>query len=657
MSNDEVYLGADVCRDLQQAESREWWLTNGIGGYASGTVAGVLSRRYHGLLVAPLHPPLGRYLLFAKADAVLIDKHRETCLHANRWGGGAVDPRGYENTAFFRLDNSMPVWRFEVDGLGIEQRIWMDHGENRTHVAYRWVDGEREEAPRIRVGLIASFRDHHWVSAPGGFSIYTEALVKGLRLHLPEGRYVDIHSEYGTLVRDDTWIENFYLALEHERGMEEIDAHLRVGFVDISLEPGQWCGISIGLDGIGDGDLDASLAAEQARRAALAGPDDAPSWIRELTLAADAFLFHRRTPGEPDKASVIAGYPWFGDWGRDTMIALPGLTLATGRYDFAKDILQTFAGYVSEGMLPNVFPGHGETPEYNTVDAALWYIEAWRAWLEITGDRATLEAVFPVLADVIQAYRDGTRFGIQMDSSDGLIRAGEPGQQLTWMDARVNGREVTPRHGKPVEINALWYNALRGMEQVASALGQPADEFSWLADNARKGFSRFQRDGDVGLYDVLDGPDGNDATIRPNQIFAVSLPFPPLDDEKRRRTVVAECREHLLTPYGLRSLSPSDDRYVGRYIGGVAERDGSYHQGPVWGWLLGHYTMAEYRLTGDADAARRRLEPIVTHLSEAGLGQVSEIFDGDAPHTPRGAPAQAWSVACTLEAWWRLSSG
>ena len=305
-------------------------------------------------------------------------------------------------------------------------------------------------------------------------------------------------------------------------------------------------------------------------------------------------------------------------------------------------------------MLPNVVPGSGETPEYNTVDAALWYVEAWRAYVEASGDEQALRRVFPVLAEIVRAYREGTRYGIALDLADGLIRAGEAGVQLTWMDAKVGDWVVTPRIGKPVEINALWYNALVAMQGFAVRLGTDPGAYAELAERAAAGFRRYVRTDGAGLLDLLDGPEGDDSSIRPNQILAVSLAASPLSAQ-HQAGVVAACGQVLLTSYGLRSLAPSHPAYRGHYLGGVWERDGAYHQGPVWAWLLGHYALAEYRVTGDAGLALSRLAPMADHLSDAGLGSVSEIFDGDPPHSPRGAPLQAWSVACTLEAWWRLS--
>ena len=381
----------------------------------------------------------------------------------------------------------------------------------------------------------------------------------------------------------------------------------------------------------------------------------APEWIAQLVLAADGFVVARPLTNVPDGESVIAGYPWFGDWGRDTMIALPGLTLATGRHDSARRILLTFARFVDRGMLPNHFPGSGETPEYNAVDGTLWYFEAWRAYFDAASDATSLRQAYPVLEEMVEWHVRGTRFGIGVDPTDGLLRAGEPGVQLTWMDAKVGERVVTPRIGKPVEVNALWYNALVIMSGFAERLGHDSARYRGLAARVRAGFTRFVNPATGGLFDVIDGPNGDDPTVRPNQILAVSLPHTPLDPADQAK-VVALCGRELLTSYGLRSLSPDHPDYKPRYAGGVAERDGIYHQGSVWAWLLGHYALAVHRVTDDAAAAQSYLEPMRDHLYDAGLGTVSEIFDGAAPHLPRGCPAQAWSVACVLEAWWRLEA-
>jgi len=331
------------------------------------------------------------------------------------------------------------------------------------------------------------------------------------------------------------------------------------------------------------------------------------------------------------------------------MISLPGLTLATGRSETARRILETFASFVSQGMLPNVFPGAGDRADYNTADASLWFFEAWRTYFDATADLAALRRVFPILSDMIEWHRKGTRYGIGVDPTDGLLKAGAAGVQLTWMDAKVGDWVVTPRSGKPVEINALWYNALRAMGSFAGRLAEP-DSFSAPADIVKRSFARFVRPDGEGLYDVIDGPNGDDASIRPNQILAVSLPHSPLNSDDQAR-VVRVCRHHLLTAYGLRSLAPGSPEYHKRYGGSVLERDGGYHQGPVWAWLLGPFSLAVYRVTGDAEAAQAVLASISDALRDQAVGTLGEIFDGDPPHHPRGAPAQAWSVACTLDAW------
>jgi len=450
----------------------------------------------------------------------------------------------------------------------------------------------------------------------------------------------------GDYFADASWYRQFQYDEERARGLdftEDLAAPGKFTFplsarAVLAFGTGSGAGSDIALPLLNTSPercWDSIDASERRRRAAF------PS---SLHRAADDYIVARG-----GGKTIIAGYPWFGDWGRDTMISLPGLTLATGRADVARRILKTFASFVSEGMLPNVFPGAGDHPAYNTADASLWFFEAWRAYVDATGDVASLREVFPVLSDMIGWHQRGTRYGIGVDATDGLLKAGVAGVQLTWMDAKVGDWVVTPRIGKPVEINALWYNALRVMSAFATLVGEP-DHFSAPAEAAKRSFARFVRaDGD-GLFDVIDGPQGDDASIRPNQIFAVSLPHSPLAPDAQARTVQV-CRRHLLTAFGLRSLAPGSPGYHPAYGGGVLERDGGYHQGPVWGWLLGPFCLAAYRVSKDAIAARAVLDAMSDALEDQGIGTIGEIFDGEAPHRPRGAPAQAWSVACTLDAW------
>jgi predicted glycogen debranching enzyme len=380
-----------------------------------------------------------------------------------------------------------------------------------------------------------------------------------------------------------------------------------------------------------------------------------PAWLEQLVLAADQFVVKRVLPGEPDGHSVIAGYHWFGDWGRDTMIALPGLTLTTGHPRIARQILLAFSQFVDAGMLPNNFPDAGGKPEYNTIDAALWYFEAVRQYVQATSDVNTLEKLFPVLAGIIEAHVAGTRYNIHVDPADGLLYGGGPGVQLTWMDAKIGDWVVTPRIGKPVEINALWINALESMVQFTKTLKLPAVRYEALSAAAKAGFTKFWNASRNYCYDVIDSPGiGNDASLRPNQILAVSLPFSPLTIEQQE-SVVDVCRVELLTPVGLRSLGSHEPGYVAHYRGGPRERDAAYHQGTAWGWLLGPFALAHFRVYQDKAAARRFLEPQVEAITFYGLGSLAEIYDAEHPFTPGGCIAQAWSVAELLRTWETLS--
>jgi predicted glycogen debranching enzyme len=645
--------------DLAVDERREWWLANGRGGYAGGTVALSLTRRYHGLLVAPVDPPLGRVLILTKADATLQLGGARYALFTNRWGGGAIDPEGHKLLDSFRLDGTIPVWRFRCGEATVEHRIWMEPGADTVYCAWR-LEGEAPGAT-LAVTFLANGRDHHGDTWPDTFTPQISGDDATLTVAVPGRFALRIAGTGGQIAPRRDWYGNFDLPVERERGLNDRDSHLHVGDGFLPLQPGAWAGYVASLDPNASPDLDAALDRRRAHdRAVLeealaADPvfAGAPGWVMRLVLADDLYRIARLLPGEPHGRTIIAGYPWFGDWGRDTMIAMPGLGLAVGRFERARPVLETFARCTDRGMLPNVFPGDGSAPQYNSVDAALWFIEAWRAYVAASGDEAALRRAFPVLASIVENYTRGTRYGIAVDPADGLLRAGEAGVQLTWMDAKVGDWVVTPRIGKPVEVNALWFNALVAMAELAERIGLPGGDYRTAADKAKAGFARFVRADGRGLYDVIDCPNGiDDASLRPNQVFAVSLPASPID-LAQQRAVLDACAP-LATPYGLRSLAPDDPNYRGAYTGGPAERDSAYHQGTVWAWLLGPWALAQYRVTGDAAAAQALLWPISDHLRDAGLGQVSEIFDGDPPHTPRGCPAQAWSVACTVEAWWKL---
>ncbi len=497
-----------ICGDLGQAERREWWIANGRAGYAGGTIAGSLTRRYHGLLIAPVASPLGRRLILAKADTTLRAGARSWPLFTNRWKSGAVAPAGFVRIAGFHLDCSVPVWTYEIEDRRVEARIWMEPGAHTTYAAWRlWPEaGAPEKGFSLRVALLANNRDHHGTTPVGGFD--PELRVDGDSLVVTDAGLfsLTIRAPGGNIVAKHDWYRDFDLPMEAERGLPSNDNHLCVGEVTLPLVAGEWRGIVASLEP----DPAADIATALLRRldhdravistALASGPAMARAspWIARLAVAADAFLFSRPLANQPDGQSVIAGYPWFGDWGRDTMISLPGLTLATGRPATALRILRTFASFVSDGMLPNVFPGAGDRADYNTADASLWFFEAWRAYVDATEDTAALRDVFRILSDMIEWHQRGTRYGIGVDPADGLLKAGAAGVQLTWMDAKVGDWVVTPRMGKPVEINALWYNALSIMSAFAARLGCE-DRFAVAAEAARRGFERFLRDDGEGL--------------------------------------------------------------------------------------------------------------------------------------------------------------
>ena len=660
----EIQFGREICGELAAAESREWLVTNGIGGYASGTVAGTLTRRYHGLLVAALQPPLGRTQLVALFDEVVHYAGADFSLTTHRWASGAIEPQGFLNLESFHLEGTAPVWTFALADALLEKRVWMRQGENTTYIQYTLLRGS---APvELELKALVNYRDFHSLTHAGNWRMNIQPLEHGLKVLAFEGAkpFYLLSAEAACEPRQD-WYRDCYFAEETERGLDDREDHLLAAVFRAKLDVGSR--VTIVATTEANASLDVETAgAERANHGVKlfqswqsndeSYAEKAPSWLWQLILAADQFIVKRSLPEWPDGRSIIAGYHWFGDWGRDTMISLPGLTLATGRPDVAKRILLAFSRYVDAGMLPNNFPDAGGKPEYNTADAALWYFEAVRHYFSATQDTATLQQLFPVLAGIIDAHVKGTRYNIRVDPTDGLLFAGGPGVQLTWMDAKVGDWVVTPRTGKPVEINALWINALETMAEFARLLNQPGEGYEKLAVKAKKNFQRFWNPARACCYDVIDAPGiGNDASLRPNQIFAVSLPASLFSNEQQK-SIVAVCAQHLLTSHGLRSLAPGEPGYTGHYGGSPRDRDAAYHQGTVWGWLLGPFALAHHRVYRDRDAAQRFLEPLGRQIYAGGLGTLSEIFDGDAPFTPRGCIAQAWTVAELLRAWKEITS-
>jgi predicted glycogen debranching enzyme len=631
----------DLRGDFERSSRLEWLETNGLGGYASSTACGANTRRYHGLLVAATRPPVGRIVLLSKLDERLTVGGVTYDLSTNHYPG-ALHPRGFEMLDSFSRD-LFPVFDFSIDGVRLRKTIAAIHGQNTTLILYELLQSRTDVVLELRPFIAA--RDCHSLLkandlvrrdadfSRGVFSLQAYAGVPTLFISVPGSDYQP----------DAGWYYRFEYPIERERGFEHHEDLFTPGSMKVLLRPGSRLAVMASTEDPTGRDAGELFDAERIRREALLEAAALPGRLgRSLTLAADQFIVRR---GEEGK-TIIAGYHWFSDWGRDTMIALPGLCLATRRFDDARRILMAFAGIVSEGMLPNHFPEGGEEPPFNTVDATLWFFVAVRKYLDATGDAELVRrSLFPVLSGIMAWHRRGTRHDIHEDT-DGLLSAGSGGDQLTWMDARVGDLVVTPRHGKAVEVQALWYNALRILADFEQKWGteRAAQELSDLADRVLVRFPRlFWNDERGCLFDVVDG-EYRDPSLRPNQIFAISLPY-PLITGGRAESVLAAIETYLLTPVGLRSLEQDDPRFHATYQGGPEQRDAAYHQGTVWSWLLGPYFTAVARVRGRSGiSVEHLLTGLEPHLAEVCAGSISEIFDGAWPHHPRGCAAQAWSV-------------
>jgi predicted glycogen debranching enzyme len=606
-----IALGPDVLHDFERASQLEWIETNGLGGWAGSSVTFANTRRYHGMLVAALPGRTERTVLVSKLDETVngID------LAANRFPD-VIHPRGFERLVSFRRD-VFPVWEYAAGGVRLRKTVVAPRGENLTIVLYEVLDCV---APfELRLAPFVAGRDYH------SLIHCTDSALPFIHLDVPGATFT---------AKPDCWKE-FDYERERERGLDHLEDLFTPGSYTVTLKRGDALPVVIATEE-DDWDAVGMIEDERARREALV-IDTRDDFAQALHLAADQFLIER-----DEKKTIIAGYHWFTDWGRDTMIALPGLCLATRRFDDAKQILRRWLAAASKGMIPNRFPDGSNEPEFNSVDAGLWlFIAVWR-YREATNDDAFIrDEALPVLREAINWLDRGTRFGIHVDL-DGLLYAGANGVALTWMDAIVDGQAVTPRRGKPVEINALWYNALRIVAELSTDSGMRS-----RADGVRESFeAAFWNRHLQCCFDVVNP---NDASIRPNQLFAISLPF-PLFDDARAEEILRVCEAQLLTPVGLRTLSPTDPRYRSRLAGDQHSRDTAYHQGTVWPWLLGPYIDALLRYRGDAGlaSARTLIANMFTHLGEAGLGTIGEVFDGEAPHAPRGCIAQAWSVGEVL---------
>jgi predicted glycogen debranching enzyme len=658
---------------VEQLLTREWLVTNGLGGYASGTLAGVTTRRYHGLLIAALPAPFGRTMMLNHLSEWLrLPDGRLIHFGGEERVGGQLDLHGVEHLTEFRLEMGLPVWRYDVAGYAFEKRVLLPHMQNTVFINYRLVAGDGIVRLKLRPsvhfrGHDAPVRDEHagpyvLTAVNQRFELSNGTVLPPLRLHLT--------GDWAAFTIDGKRQPNILYRVEETRGYDHSGTLWSPGYFradltlshDITLVASTESWETITCLTPAD-----ALNAECERRHRLLGVADPRVQTgpgRELVLAADQFIItpagrveeaaRARAAGD-EVRTVIAGYHWFTDWGRDTMISLEGLTLTTGRRREAGYILRTFGHYVHDGLLPNLFPEGEKEGLYHTSDATLWYFHALQRYLDVTRDQGTLRLLLPTLQVIVAHHLRGTHFGIGVDPKDGLLRQGQEGYQLTWMDAKVGDWVVTPRRGKAVEINALWYNALRLLEGWlrAEQNESAAQAIAGHAEQTRESFNRrfWYPEGGY-LYDVVDTEGGgNDAAFRPNQIFALALDHPVLE-RGHWESVFGQVRERLQTPVGLRSLAPGHPDFKPQYYGDLRARDAAYHQGTVWAWLIGGFIDAWLRLKpNDKAGARRCLQGFVEHLSEACVGSISEIFDAEPPYTPRGCIAQAWSVAEVLRCW------
>jgi predicted glycogen debranching enzyme len=653
---------------LEPMPRREWLVTNGLGGYAAGTVAGLVTRRYHGLLVASLPAPLGRVVMVNHLLERIRIRGGET-----QWlgdedevgGPNAADRHGH--LVEFRLELGLPVWLYEFGDVRIEKRVLMPHRQNTVHVTYRLLSGEGPVRLTVRPSVqFRGYEEPVTSSAALRYSVVADGDTYELRAtgEFPPLR-LRLHGPRPSVVLDARTKSGVPYPVEAARGYEAEGSLWSFGYFRADLVADQDVTLVASTESweaIHALDPPTAAAAERDRRRtllAIAGFDGG-SFGAELVLAADQFIItpagrieeaaRARAAGE-QVCTVIAGYHWFTDWGRDTMISLEGLTLSTRRYREAGSILRTFAHYVRDGLIPNMFPDGAREGLYHTADATLWFFHAMDRYVKVTGDSDTLNRLLPVFTEIVRKHLEGTRFGIGVDQADGLLRQGADGYQLTWMDAKVGDWVVTPRRGKAVEINALWYNALRLLQAWRQAAGLDDDGLD-LESRARRVHEAFnarfwsRRLGH--LYDVVDGETGDDEACRPNQVFAIALDHPVLAREYWD-AVMTVVRDRLLTPVGLRSLAPGHPDYKPRYYGDLRARDAAYHQGTVWGWLIGPFVDAWLKVhPEDVEGARRCLAGFEQHFNDACVGSISEIFDAEAPFVPRGCVAQAWSVAEVL---------
>jgi predicted glycogen debranching enzyme len=645
-----MHVEKEVCQNLDRASRLEWLETNGRGGFASGTVAGANTRRYHALLLVAKRPPVERSVLVNHLEE-WVETGSDTFPLSTNIYGGVVHPDGYRRCLRFSSD-PWPTWSYQEGDLSLQRELFCSWGRDLVVVRWSLTDGPARGVT-LRVRPMLSGRDYHATHHENAAVLVQAWIGERQVTWQPYSGLPPVHAFHnGQYRHTPDWYRRLHLPAERERGLDDQEDWWSPGEIAYQLLPGECAELVLTTeprDGTDVSDLEKD---ELARRKQLTASAPRRNHLaKSLWRAAPAYLSVRG-----DRHTIVAGYPWFTDWGRDSFISLPGLCLVSGWHELAWQVIDAFAAHVSEGMVPNRFPDAGEQPEYNAIDASLWFVHAVDRYLSHGGDDAQVkERVWPAIKQILDGYRRGTRYGIRQDE-DGLITGGAPGAQLTWMDVKIGDRPVTPRHGKPVEIQALWVRALAIGEQLAARCGEA--EYASVCrkdrDRAIRAFrDRFWCEPSGYLYDVVDGPEGDDATLRPNQLYAIAFDDGLVSKEQANR-ILDVIRTRLLTPVGVRTLAADDPRYRPRYEGGVSDRDSAYHQGTVWPFLLGSFVTAWIKTKGRSPQAKKQarefLQGLERHLDEACLGHVSEIFDAEPPHAPRGCPGQAWSVAEPLRA-------
>ncbi|HEY4389313.1 MAG TPA: amylo-alpha-1,6-glucosidase [Ktedonobacteraceae bacterium] len=686
-----LQVGQELCHDVWYGLDREWLVTNGLGGYASGSLVGATTRSYHGLLVAALSPPVDRMVLVTKIDEeVTLASGEVVKLGVNEYQeSDVVDPQGYRYLDSVALEGDIPCFRYQLtETLSLEKRIWMEYGQNTTYVQYIVHSSSHEaSAQAVKLSLLpfCVCRDYH-ATLQGDenwhFRVDSEENRCSIQAYASAPSFHLVGDPQMTFTPTGLWYWHVLHRRDRERGLPDLEDVYQPGIFQVDIQPDQHLTLVLSaeeqlpqeLGTIHHNEMVNQAYARHLRRIrqlfSLVDQrfSDLPQYdpvLARLVLSADQFIVARSVEQAEDGSSgplqlsparktIIAGYPWFTDWGRDSMIALPGLLLCTGRYSEARGLLKAFTSFMHNGLIPNRFPDNGASPEYNTADATLWLFHALENYLETTNDWSLLKELFPILSQSMEWHIRGTDYAIGLDQSDGLLHAGVPGMQLTWMDARVDDWVVTPRRGKPVEINALWYRALTLMEGWAIRLSIDATQYSQLRTLFRQHFAaRFWYEEGGYLYDVVDvdGVSGqNDPALRPNQLFAASLTSDLLS-ELQVSSILEKVTQHLLTPVGLRSLSPTDPAYHAHFNGDRVQRDSAYHQGAVWQWLIGPYIDVHFHVHNDRAALRELLQPLVQQFWSPCLGSLSEVAEPEAPFTPAGCFAQAWSVGEVLRCW------